>query len=82
MPSPNKDQYQLDCPLVHSLINKLTVIVGHCDLLVERVPENSPLFARMLLVRDMAKSVGEELGQLQCDLARSRVTQEQKEPVA
>ena len=82
MDSANGNSYQLDCPLAHDLINKLTAIVGHCDLLVERVPENSPLFARMLLVRDMAKSVGEELGQFQCDLARLRVTQEQKEPVA
>jgi len=66
------ERYQTDCPLAHDLINKLSVIVGHCDLLVLAVPENSPLFARMLLVRDLAKSVGEDLGQLQCDLARVR----------
>jgi hypothetical protein len=32
----------------------------------------------MLLVRDMAKAVGEELGQLQCDLARVRTIHEHK----
>ncbi|MFZ0806328.1 MAG: hypothetical protein WAN03_09105 [Candidatus Sulfotelmatobacter sp.] len=81
MEPSNTNSYQLECPLAHDLINKLTAIVGHCDLLVERVPESSPLFARMLLVRDMAKSVGEELGQFQCELVRLRVAPEQKEPV-
>lgn len=67
----DKEPYQTECPLAHDLINKLAVIVGNCDLLVERIPETSPLWYRMLLVRDLAKSVGQELGQLQCDLARS-----------
>lgn len=69
-----KSNYQPDCPLAHSLINKLAVIVGHCDLLVEKTPDNSPLFARVRLVRDLAKEVGAEIGQLQCDLARLRTT--------
>jgi len=78
MAPPNREGYQPDCPLAHDLINKLSVIVGHCDLLVAGVPENSPLFSRMLLVRDLAKSVGAELGQLQCDLARVRAANEQR----
>jgi hypothetical protein len=72
MEKSSTEPYQPDCPLAHDLINKLAVIVGNCDLLVERMPENSPLWDRMLLVRDLAKSVGEELGHLQCDLARLR----------
>jgi hypothetical protein len=78
MAQSSREQYQTDCPLAHDLINKLSVIVGHCDLLVAGVPENSPLFARMLLVRDLAKSVGEEIGQLQCDLARVRAANDQR----
>lgn len=27
-------KYQLDCPLDHDLINKLSVIIGTCDLMV------------------------------------------------
>jgi nitrogen-specific signal transduction histidine kinase len=78
MEKSGKEPYRTDCPLAHDLINKLSVIVGNCDLLVERIPETSPLWNRMLLVRDLAKLVGEELGQLQCDLARSRIMDEQK----
>src|ERR1700686_42478 len=47
---------------------------GQCDLLVEKTPKDSPLFKQTLLVRDLAKAVGSELGQLQCDLARLRTT--------
>jgi hypothetical protein len=78
MAESNRDPYQPDCPLAHDLINKLSVIVGHCDLLVGKVPENSPLFEPMRRVRDLAKSVGEELGQIQCDLARLRNINGQK----
>ncbi len=74
MEESSRNNYQPDCPLAHDLINKLAVIVGHCDLLVEQTPENSPLFKETLLVRDLAKAVGSELGQLQCDLARLRNT--------
>jgi len=65
-------KYQLDCPLAHDLINKLTVIVGTCDLLVERTPENSPSLAQMLMIRNVARSMATDLGQLQCDLVRLR----------
>lgn len=78
MEKPSRKSYEPECPLAHNLINKLSVIVGHCDLLVERIPETSPLWGRMLLVRDLAKSVGEELGQLECDLARLRTTDTNK----
>jgi hypothetical protein len=81
MEKPSTDPYQTDCPLAHDLINKLAIIVGNCDLLVERIPETSPLWGRMLLVRDLAKAVGEELGQLQCDLARARTVYEHKTPI-
>jgi hypothetical protein len=29
------------CPLAHSLLDRLTVIVGHCELLAERSSEDS-----------------------------------------
>jgi hypothetical protein len=82
MEKSSSEPYQTDCPLVHDLINKLSVIVGHCDLLVERIPEASPLWDRMLLVRNLAKSVGDELGRLQCDLARVRTINAHKAPKA
>jgi hypothetical protein len=74
MEETSRSNYQPDCPLAHDLINKLAVIVGQCDLLVEKTPKDSPLLKQTLLVRDLAKAVGSELGQLQCDLARLRTT--------
>jgi nitrogen-specific signal transduction histidine kinase len=82
MEKSSNEPYQTDCPLAHDLINKLSIIVGNCDLLVERIPESSPLWNRMLLVRDLAKSVGEELGRLQCDLARVRTVADNKASTA
>lgn len=78
MEKPSKKPYETECPLAHHLINKLSVIVGNCDLLVERIPETSPLWERMLLVRDLAKSVAGELGQIECDLLRLRAAGEDK----
>lgn len=68
----DREKYRPECPLAHELINKLSVIVGHCDLLVEQVTERTPAFDRALLIRNLAKSVAEELGQLECDLIRLR----------
>ena len=72
MPESGSGKYQLDCPLAHDLLNKLTVIVGTCDLLVEKTPENSPSLAQMLMIRNVARSMATDLGQLQCDLVRLR----------
>jgi hypothetical protein len=65
-------KYELDCPLAHNLINKLSVIVGTCDLLVEKAPEDSPVRPQMLLIQNVARSMAADLGQFQCDLVRLR----------
>jgi len=70
--------YQLECPLAHDLLNKLSVIVGHYDLLEEETPGNSALQKRMLLIRSIAKAMAAELGHLQCDLVSSRKTKGKK----
>jgi hypothetical protein len=49
-------KYELDCPLAHNLINKLSVIVRTCDLLVEKAPEDSRARPKMLLIRNIARS--------------------------
>jgi nitrogen-specific signal transduction histidine kinase len=82
MQQSNRDNYQLECPLAHELINKLSVIVGNCDLLAEKTPQDSPLFERMLLIRDMARSVAKDLGQIECDLVRLRATNNHKAPTS
>ena len=74
MPESGTGKYELDCPLAHDLINKLSVIVGTCDLLVEKAPEDSPALPQMLLIRNVARSMAADLGQFQCDLVRWRTS--------
>ena len=61
-------KYRPSCILAHELINKLTVIVGHCDLLKENAPEDSHCLERLMQIREVAKSMAEELNSHQCHL--------------
>jgi hypothetical protein len=69
---------QPECPLVHALINKLSAVIGNCDLMLENTPEDSPQLARIKLIRDTAKSIVAELAEYQCDLIRRRVEKTRK----
>lgn len=62
------EKYQPSCMLAHDFINKLSVIIGRCELLNEMVEENSECSKRLLMVRDIANSMVEELRQRQCHL--------------
>ena len=64
---------RIECPLAHSLINKLSIIIGNCDLLMEDTPEDSPILSRMKLIRDTATLMSADLAQFQCDLAQRRL---------
>jgi hypothetical protein len=61
-------KYQPSCMLAHELVNQLSVIVGHCDLLEERTPEDSACLERLKAIRDVAKAMAQQLTQHQCDL--------------
>jgi len=78
MQDSDKEAYQPDCPIAHDLINQLSAMVGHCDLLLERMPQDPALLNRALMIQKIAKSMAEQLGKLQCDLARIRITNNQK----
>ena len=64
----NFGKYQPSCFLAHEHINKLAVIVGRCDLLKERVGENSELSRGLSGIRELAQVMADELKQHQCDL--------------
>ena len=61
-------KYQPNCILAHELVNKLSVIVGHCDLLTEHVSEDARLLKRLLTIREIAKSMAKDLNDHQCHL--------------
>jgi hypothetical protein len=55
------------CPLAHSLLDKLTVIVGHCELLAGTSSEDSASSRHLLLIRQAAQSMASELKDHQCE---------------
>ncbi len=61
--------YHPSCFLAHDLLNKLTVVLGNCDLLQEEAPEGSACLKRLLLIRDVASSMAEDLKKHQCHLS-------------
>lgn len=69
------------CLFAHDLVNKLSVIVGHCDLLREARSEDER--ARHLAqIRNIAKSECEKLHDHQCQLAlMTRSVSSQQEDV-
>lgn len=67
------NKHQPECPLVHALINKLSAVIGNCDLILENTPEDSQQLARIKLIRDTVKSIVAELVKFQCDLVRRHV---------
>jgi len=58
---------QPTCIMAHDLLNKLTVIIGGCDLLEEKASD-SECVRLILAIRDSAKAMADELKQHQCDL--------------
>jgi signal transduction histidine kinase len=57
-----------NCLLAHDLLNKLTVVLGNCELLKEEAPEGSARLKRLLLIRDVAASMAESIKKHHCDL--------------
>jgi hypothetical protein len=55
------------CSIMHNLINKLSVIVGSCQLLGERTadPESA---ARLQVIRQTAEAMADEIGSSRCQV--------------
>ena len=64
-------QVRLTAPFVHDLVNKLAVIVGHCDLLSDHLKENSQCANRVSAVQEIAREMAKELNEYQCQLSES-----------
>ena len=66
----HRDKHQPACFLAHVLINKLAVIVGYCDLLIEKVGEQDAECAKRLRsIHELAKSAAQTLSNHQCELS-------------
>jgi len=49
------------CPLTHSLLDRLTVIVGHCELLGATASADSPSSKHLKIIQQAAQSMAAEL---------------------
>jgi hypothetical protein len=63
----SNEQLQPLCCLAHDLINKMSVIVGFCDLLNEKAQDDESA-KRLALIHDIAESAAKELVRHQCQL--------------
>ena len=68
MSRTNLGHYQPSCMLAHDVINRLSVIVGYCDLLADETPEGSDCRKRLLTIRNLAKLAAADLTEHQCQL--------------
>jgi hypothetical protein len=64
------------CPLVHRLLDRQTVIVGHCELLGATGSANSQSSKQLQIIYQAAQSMAAELNDYQCELIALRQHQE------
>jgi hypothetical protein len=70
------------CPLTHSLLGKLQVILGYCDLLVERHSQDSESSNHLQLIRQAVQSMGVQLHDYPCELiVQQQIAAERKRQV-
>lgn len=63
------------CMVAHDCRNRLSIIIGNCDLAVGKVPEDSEIARRLSIIREAATAIAAEFDQSQCslpDLLRAR----------
>jgi len=56
------------CMLAHQLLNRLTVIIGNCDLVIERTPADSEWAKLLFVIRENARAMAEDLSRHQGEL--------------
>jgi len=54
-------RYQPAHMFEHSLVNKLSAIVGNCDLLYEKTEKGTEYARRLAVIRDLAESAVKEI---------------------
>ena len=59
-------------------MNKLCIVVGNCDLVVEKTPEDSPILNQLRTIQSTAKSMAQDLAEFKCELARVGIKDSQK----
>jgi hypothetical protein len=58
--------HELTHPLVHDLVSKLAVIVGHCKQLSDHLKTGSQSAQRVSSIQEIAEGVANEFNKFQC----------------
>ena len=67
----SEERQSITDPFIHDLVNKLAVIVGHCDLLSDNLKEGSQCAKRVCAIQEIAREMAKELNEYQCLLSES-----------
>jgi hypothetical protein len=78
---PNAQHLQPACQIAHNLVNKLSAIIGHCELVSTKAEQGTECAKRLVLIRDLAKSAAKELTEHQDQILQSR-KEELQNPVS
>jgi hypothetical protein len=65
---PNSQKYYPSCLLAHELVNKLSVVVGYCDLLTNHALEDLELHKRLDAIREITLGMAKQLNDHQCQI--------------
>lgn len=74
MPDSSEMEHGPSCLLAHEFVNKLTIIIGNCDLLIEREAEaeipDSHSMRRLQVIRDAASRLAGDIQQHTCEISK------------
>lgn len=69
MKEPSQTKVLHICMLAHESINKLSVIIGNCDLAKEKITTDPDSAKRFAIIRQAANAMATELNKHQCGLS-------------
>lgn len=72
--------FQPNCKVAHDAINRLSAIVGYCDLLSDAAPEDSDCRKGLVRIRNLAREAAAELTEHQCQLELLAVVSQRTAP--
>lgn len=59
------ERHQPACLAAHNLVNKLSIIIGNCDLLIEKTEAGTEYARRLAVIREVADAPVKELAEHQ-----------------
>lgn len=78
----NAVRHQPACLVAHNLVNKLSAIIGHCDLLSQNAALGTECAHRLSMIHDLAKSAAKELTDHQIQIAQGEMLCAEKSVLA